>query len=204
MTRSPAAKSATETATKSPLAASATQTATKSPLAGKSPADTATRKPVAPVAEELDFTAPVTVNNPFGEGQVAVSSEDLDFTAQPEAAVATAAPALEPVKKESKPGGAKPRDTIRLPSRLVVGAWVEVLDPEADTRTAARLHYVSPMKSHFLFVDRKGRKVFECSRSMLARRLKLGEVGILEGEPDASLFDRIMDGIFGKLKTAPA
>jgi hypothetical protein len=61
------------------------------------------------------------------------------------------------------------------------------------------------MKSHFLFVDRKGTKVFECSRSMLARRMKLGEVGILDGEPDASFFDRIMDGIFGKLRAgAPA
>jgi hypothetical protein len=86
-----------------------------------------------------------------------------------------------------------------------VGAWVEILDADGETRSPARLHYVSPMKSHFLFVDRQGRKVFECSRSMLARRLKLGEVGLLDGEPDASLFDRIMDGIFGKLKAgAPA
>ena len=37
---------------------------------------------------------------------------------------------------------------------------------------------------------------------MLARRLKLGEVTLLDGEPDASLFDRIMDGLFGKLKAA--
>jgi hypothetical protein len=35
---------------------------------------------------------------------------------------------------------------------------------------------------------------------MLARRLKLGEVVMLDGEPDASLFDRIMEGVFGKLK----
>jgi len=80
----------------------------------------------------------------------------------------------------------------------VAGAWVEVLD-EHENRLPAKLHYVSPMKSHFLFVDRKGKKVFECSRSMLARRIKLGEVSLLDGEPDASLFDRIMEGIFGKL-----
>jgi hypothetical protein len=61
------------------------------------------------------------------------------------------------------------------------------------------------MKSHFLFVDRRGKKVYECSRSMLARRIKLGEVALLDGEPDASLFDRIVEGLFGKLKaTAPA
>ena len=221
-TKSPVAKSATESMTKSPVAASATESMTKSPVA-KSAAESASRSPVAkPAAEsaaksskpagdaaarkaaavvdELDFTAPVTVNNPFGEGQVAVSSEDLDFTPHPDAA--KSAPELEPAKKEGKAASTKPRDTIRLPSRMVVGAWVEVLDADGATRTPARLHYVSPMKSHFLFVDRKGRKVFECSRSMLARRLKLGEVGLLDGEPDESLFDRIMDGIFGKLRTA--
>jgi hypothetical protein len=86
-----------------------------------------------------------------------------------------------------------------------MGAWVEIVDPDNDTKQNARLHYVSPMKSHFLFVDRKGKKVFECSRSMLARRMKLGEVTMLEGEPDESLFDRVVSGIFGKLRqTAPA
>ena len=57
------------------------------------------------------------------------------------------------------------------------------------------------MKSHFLFTDRKGNKVYECSRSMLARRIENLEIYILEGEPDASLFDRIMTSLFGKLGT---
>jgi len=230
----PAAQSATESMTKSPVAkpAAATESMTKKPSVTESmtkrPAvtesmtkrpsvtesttkrpsatESVTKKPApAPVAEELDFTAPVTVNNPFGQGQVAVSSEDLDFTAQQAAAQAAAqAPSTATTAeapKSPKPAG-KPRDTIRLPSAMVVGAWVEVLDADGETRHAARLHYVSPMKSHFLFVDRKGRKVFECSRSMLARRLKLGEVGLLDGEPDASLFDRVMGGLFGKLRTA--
>jgi hypothetical protein len=61
------------------------------------------------------------------------------------------------------------------------------------------------MKSHFLFTDRKGNKVYECSRSMLARRIENLEIVILEGEPDASLFDRIMTSLFGKLgQEAPA
>jgi hypothetical protein len=227
MTKSPVAKPATETATKSPLAGTpATETATKSPLAAKAATDTATRKPAAAsaakaaVVDDFDFTAPVEIVNPFGEGKVNVSSEDLDFTAHAEAAAAAAAPAdgaaaapaLEPHPEKSPAPGAKPakpdkpkRDTIRLPSAMIVGAWVEVLDADGETRTPARLHYVSPMKSHFLFVDRQGKKVYECSRSMLSRRLKLGEVNLLDGEPDASLFDRIMGGLFGKLRaTAPA
>ncbi len=98
---------------------------------------------------------------------------------------------------------ARPAQKVRLPSALVVGIWVTVEDAQTRHKRPARLHYVSPMKSHFLFVDREGNKVFECSRTMLARRLSMREVIILEGEPDASLFDRIMEGIFGKLRKQP-
>jgi hypothetical protein len=205
-------KAATDSGTKKPAV---TDSALKKPVATaadstikKPVADTLTRKPVdarkpvtagkAAVEEELDFTAPVEVNNPFGAGKVAVSSDDLDFSATTtQAAVALATVPAEAAAKGAKE---KKRETIRLPSAMLLGAWVEVLDADGETRQAARLHYVSPMKSHFLFVDRRGRKVYECSRSMLARRVKLGEVVVLDGEPDSSLFDRIMDGIFGKLK----
>jgi len=153
----------------------------------------------------LDFTAPITLNNPFGEGKVDVSAEDLDFTAAPgslsvETAPPSAAPGAAPAPHR---GGTKPRDTIRLPSGMVVGAWVEIIEAAGgEHRHPAKLHYVSPMKSHFLFVDRRGKKVYECSRSMLARRLKLGEMWLLDGEPDSSLFDRILEGLFGKLGAA--
>jgi hypothetical protein len=186
------------------------------------PAPPAPAKP-APVADELDFTAPVEINNPFGEGKVEVTSDDLDFSATtqelgPDVIAAAKQASAEANKAEpGKPGapakpGAKPnvqkaikRETVRLPSAMIMGAWVEILDVDTEARQPARLHYVSPLKSHFLFVDRKGKKVFECSRSMLARRMKLGEVTMLEGEPDESLFDRVVSGIFGKLRqTAPA
>jgi len=186
------------------------------------PAPPAPAKP-APVADELDFTAPVEINNPFGEGKVEVSSDDLDFSATTQelgteviaaakeaAAAVNKAEAAKPGAPGAKPAAAKPhvskalkRETVRLPTAMIMGAWVEVLEVTGDKRVPARLHYVSPLKSHFLFVDRKGNKVFECSRSMLARRMKLGEVTMLEKEPDESLFDRMMDGIFGKLKSAP-
>ena len=163
--------------------------------------------PPVPVEEELDFTAPVVVDNPFGDGggQVEVVSEDLDFTATPAAtSVEVEAPA-ENSEGAAAPAPPRPKrgreTTIPLPARIVEGAWVEILD-ENERKQAARLHYVSPMKSHFLFVDRKGNKVYECSRSMLSRRLNNLEIAILEGEPDASLFDRIMEGLFGKLGSA--
>jgi hypothetical protein len=220
----PAAKTATESMTKKPAATdstlkkpAATDSSLKKPAAAPSDstlkkpvADTVTKKPVAPakpaVEDELDFTAPVEVNNPFGAGKVAVSSDDLDFSAAPQApAAAVALAPTEEKDAKGKAAKAAKRETIRLPSAMIVGAWVDVLDADGVTHQSGKLHYVSPMKSHFLFVDRKGRKVFECSRSMLARRIKMGEVTLLEGEPDASLFDRIMDGIFGKLRNgAPA
>jgi hypothetical protein len=153
--------------------------------------------------DDLDFTAPVVMNNPFGGGSVEVNDDDLDFTVP--------APALEPAPAVAPPAPGKPAPVparpvrqaqkVRLPSKLIVGAWVSVAGDEGEH--AAKLHYVSPLKSHYLFVDRQGRKVFECSRTMLARRLKLGEVKLLAGEPDASLFDRIMDKLFGKMGAAP-
>jgi hypothetical protein len=172
----------------------------------KRPGAPAKAPPPADVhADLLDFTAPVTVNNPFGVGTVDVSSEDLDFTAAPDVPAANPPPASA-AKSGPRERAARASKSVRLPSAMVTGAWVEILlDADADRREPALLHYVSPMKSHFLFVDRQGKKVYECSRSMLARRLKLGEVRVLDGEPDASLFDRIMEGLFGKLKAkAPA
>lgn len=152
------------------------------------------KKPPPPLNDVLDFTAPVVVDNPFGEGTVEVVSQDLDFSAA-EAPTVAAAPA------DGAPHPKRPRDTVPLPHGMVEGAWVEIILEDGE-RHPARLHYVSPMKSHFLFVDRKGHKVFECSRSMLARRINDLEVTLLDAEPDASLFDRILASLFGKLGTA--
>jgi hypothetical protein len=154
-------------------------------------------KAAAP-APALDFIAKVTVDNPFGGGKVEVTDDDLDFTATI-APVAAPQPVAGAAKRPSRPA-----QKVRLPATMEVGAWVAVEDAQSRNQRPARLHYVSPLKSHFLFVDRQGNKVFECSRSMLARRLAMREVVVLAGEPDSSLFDRIMEGIFGKLKKAPA
>ena len=86
------------------------------------------------------------MNNPFGEGTVEVSSDDLDFTtpeaaaiqAAPAAAAATApaAPATADAKAATRP--AKPRQApVRLPSAMVPGAWVEILTDSDSTHTAA-------------------------------------------------------------------
>jgi hypothetical protein len=56
------------------------------------------------------------------------------------------------------------------------------------------------MKTSYMFVDRGGKTVLECSRAELARRYRLKEVVDMD---EAPLFDRIMTGLVGKMKAAP-
>jgi len=61
------------------------------------------------------------------------------------------------------------------------------------------LSYVSPLKSRFLFVDRHGKTTLECSRSDLIRRFQSGELAITNEVPEVPLFDRLTEGLVGKL-----
>ena len=191
--------SPTTTATKSP--AVGTSTATRSPLADGKAASPAA---AAAKAEEdaLDFTAEITVQNPFGGGEVKV--DELDFTEAP-AALEAAAPAKAPAKGTT-PEAKKAKD-LALPSKLKEGAWVgirpQTQDPDAP-RQPAKLLYMSPLKSRFLFSDRGGRTVLECHRADLARRFKLREIVMIKGDPDASLFERIVKGVMDRLGGEPA
>ncbi|MFN0300900.1 MAG: DUF1631 family protein [Burkholderiales bacterium] len=146
--------------------------------------------PPAGSSEDLDFTAPITIKNPFGEGEVQV--DELDFTATTGSAKAA--------------GNAPARKPIDMPRNIVLGCWVEILEPGGTGKpVSAKLHYVSPLQSRFLFVDRRGTKVYECSRAMLAMRLNVGEVKILAGPPDPPLFENMMSGVFKKMgKPVPA
>ena len=146
--------------------------------------------PPAGSSEDLDFTAPITIKNPFGEGEVQVDA--LDFTAPPAGAkAADYVPARKP---------------IDMPRNIVPGCWVEILEPGGTGKSVpAKLHYVSPLQSRFLFVDRRGTKVYECSRAMLAMRLNVGEVNVLAGPPDPPLFENMMSGVLKKMgKPVPA
>ena len=108
--------------------------------------------------------------------------EDLDFTTKPAA-------------------GAK-RDAIpaELPANLAVGTWVGIREKdEKDTRKSARLSFISPLKTRYLFVDKQGKTTLDCSRAELARRFQTGEVVIMDKVPEVPLFDRITEGLVGKL-----
>ena len=94
----------------------------------------------------------------------------------------------------------EPPKEVKLPSKLKEGAWVGIRGKGPDDpRQPAKLLYVSPLKSRFLFADKRGKTVLECTRADLARRFKMRDLVILAENPDASLFERIINGVMGKL-----
>jgi hypothetical protein len=127
-----------------------------------------------------DFSAPVKVNNPFGEGEVEVN--DLDFT------VALRGPS------DAKPPPA-------LPPNLVIGCWVSVrLRGETEKHRIAKLNYISPLKTRFLFIDQQGKTALECTQAELVKLLETGDVTMTaEPKPAPPLFDRIAEGVVNKL-----
>ncbi len=137
-------------------------------------------------APTLDFTAPLTVQNPFGGGEVKVDSLDLDFTS--EAAVGARA------RREAS--------VRRALENLEMGQWVEFRDPDDESiRRAGRLIFVSPRKTRYLFAtDRAGKEIIQCSRAEITRRLRVGEAVKLDDPPEEPLFDRIMSGLLSKLR----
>jgi Protein of unknown function (DUF1631) len=132
--------------------------------------------------DSLDFTASLTVQNPFGGGKVQV--DDLDFTAKP---ASTAGPKVEAAPAE-------------LPGKLTLGTWVGISDKDDKTaRNSAKLSFISPLKTRYLFVDKQGKTALDCSRAELARRFQAGEIVLMDKVPDVPLFDRLTDGLVGKL-----
>jgi hypothetical protein len=169
----------------------------------------AMEKPAEPAKAEVpDFEAPIAVK--IGNEVVQVEKTDeLDFTEAP-APVVAAAPAAAPGKAAAAgaaaSAGAKPvvarepQKEVKLPSKLKEGVWVGIRGKGPDDpRQPAKLLYVSPLKSRFLFADKSGKTVLECTRVELAKRFKLRELVILAESPDASLFERIINGVLGKL-----
>ncbi len=178
------AKTAAET---KPVKASTGQpvkTSTVQPPASSRPAKATTSQvpaPAEPESDSLDFTAIITIKNPFGEGKVQV--EELDFSDS---------------KKTSATQPSISAKELDFINNIMVGTWVEFRqqDEEAQNRPA-KLSYVSPHRSKFLFVDRVGETVKECSRAELAMQLRLGKIALMD---DLPLVDRIMKGLVGKLR----
>jgi Protein of unknown function (DUF1631) len=83
---------------------------------------------------------------------------------------------------------------------LKVGTWIEFLD-EQGAKERAKLSWISPISSKYLFVNRKGLKVADRTLAQLASDLAEARVTVLEEVP---LFDRALDAIVERLKTTHA
>jgi hypothetical protein len=143
-------------------------------------------------AASLDFTAPVTVANPFGAGDVQVTNL-ANFTTQP---VNSQSRARAKAQLESSLA-------VHVPENMEPNTWVEFRPKgEGEEKRAAKLLFVSPKKTRYLFSDRRGKNVLELTRAEIVRRLRSGEAVRLDEEPREPLFDRIAGGLVDKLKAS--
>ena len=157
-------------------------------LEAKAPAKAA--EPPAAPKPAVDFTAPVKIKNPYGDGEVEVAS--LDFTAQP----------VDPKKRAAAKATIQSSLAVEPPQKMEAGTWVEFKPKEGGAeQRKARVLFVSPKKTRYLFSDRRGQNILELSRAEIVRRLRTGEAIRLDGEPEQPLFDRIMGGLVSKLRT---
>ncbi len=140
-----------------------------------------------PAAAPPEFAA-VTIQNPFGEGEIEV--EEISMSELPPAGGAPSS------YGDSASGGGD--EHSRLVKGLKEGAWIEFRDDD-DNRRPARLSYISPLKGTYLFVNRQGKKVGEYSLYQLAREFRTGRASVLDAVP---LFDRAMGSLVGALRAS--
>jgi len=84
---------------------------------------------------------------------------------------------------------------------MKVGTWVEFTDANTSAKERAKLSWISPISSKYLFVNRKGLKVSDKTMFALAAEIRRGGAVVLEEVP---LFDRALDAIVERLKAAHA
>jgi len=125
-------------------------------------------------------------------------------------AVATAAavesPIEEVVLREEEEESAEANyadddECLKQAREMKVGTWVEFTEPNSGNKERAKLSWISPISSKYLFVNRKGLKVSDKTVFALAAEIRRGQAVVLEEVP---LFDRALDAIVERLKAAHA
>lgn len=140
-------------------------------------------QPAAPTAvteaPTLELTDPLpTANQEAGESVMSAIAEEE--------------PAVSPHAVEER--------WITAVRELKVGTWIEFLD-EQGAKERAKLSWISPISSKYLFVNRKGLKVADRTLVQLASDLAEARITVLEEVP---LFDRALDAIVERLKSTHA
>lgn len=87
-------------------------------------------------------------------------------------------------------------DFVRAVRAIKVGTWLEFAD-EGGQRERAKLSWISPISSKYLFVNRRGLKVCDKTVFGLAAEMRRGSAVVLEEVP---LFDRALDAIVARLR----
>jgi len=87
---------------------------------------------------------------------------------------------------------------LKAAREIKVGTWLEFAD-EQGNRERAKLSWISPISSKYLFVNRRGLKVCDKTVFALATELRRGTTIVLEEVP---LFDRALDAIVARLRSA--
>ncbi len=104
---------------------------------------------------------------------------------------------LSAASTEMEPADAEDDDEFLESARqMKVGTWVEFVE-EGGNRERAKLSWISPISSKYLFVNRRGLKVCDKTVSALAVELRRGTALVLEEVP---LFDRALDAIVERLR----
>lgn len=150
-----------------------------------------------------------------GEAPAAAEAPTIDENAAPGfeivgTATATAAAIDSPVEEEivlrAEAAAAPPElgdedESLRQVKAMKVGTWIEFTGADGTTKERAKLSWISPISSKYLFVNRKGLKVADKTVQALAIEIRRGDAAILEEVP---LFDRALDAIVERLKAAHA
>jgi hypothetical protein len=125
-------------------------------------------------------------------------------------AAATAATIDSPVEEEivlraeaemAPPELGEEDESLSQVKAMKVGTWVEFTTADGTSKERAKLSWISPISSKYLFVNRKGLKVADKTIQALAIEIRRGDAAILEEVP---LFDRALDAIVERLKAAHA
>jgi Protein of unknown function (DUF1631) len=129
----------------------------------------------------LDFSASISVKNPYGGGQVQVSAADL-------------------AEDDAHRGQDASPDSLRQ------GDWLEfrIKNGDAQERRPVRLIFISPRRTRYIFTDRDEKEYVECTRADMFNRLLNGDAVVMEAEPEVPFFERIMGGVISKMRGAPA
>ncbi|MGH8041665.1 MAG: DUF1631 domain-containing protein [Rudaea sp.] len=124
-------------------------------------------------------------------------------------AAATAAAIDSPVEEEivlraeaaaAPPDVGEDDESLRQARAMKVGTWVEFSGADG-VKERAKLSWISPISTKYLFVNRKGLKVADKTVQALAVEIRRGDAVVLEEVP---LFDRALDAIVERLKAAHA